>query len=356
MPARPCFRSVTVQDIATAAIFYANPRTGQSSWEPPAGVYVLPIPPTGQWWQILDPARKNLPYYYHTLTRETRWTRPDTRLIIPFSAIQMSSLGAPPSKSFQRRRSASALATAAPSPDHLEPSSANHRKKASAPPSTTHNRGGIGGVQRSLAGAAAELKAESEGESPAGTPTVISRASSSGARTPEKGLGLAGLGRRLRERAISGPIPIEPTGRPPLERLKTDLKVRNIGQPSVDLGARTRMSPVKMGGDHGPVVVPATLNTKRFSTGSVVASIVLVPAIATSGSRSNPLFLPCPCLASDHPILPVDISSEIKAFSVKEYADRFFSTTHTQGVFLRKKVPVSVMLVWQKVSPLLRVG
>jgi hypothetical protein len=45
----------------------------------------------------------------------------------------------------------------------------------------------------------------------------------------------------------------------------------------------------------------------------------------------------------------VDISSEIKAFSVKEYADRFFSTSHTQGVFLRKKVPVSVMLVWQKV-------
>ena len=69
--------------------------------------------------------------------------------------------------------------------------------------------------------------------------------SGSGKGSPEKGSGggVMGLGRRIRERAMSGPMAAaagEATnggeGRPKLERLRTDLNARNIGEPSLDLG------------------------------------------------------------------------------------------------------------------------
>ncbi|KAL7415284.1 hypothetical protein BDY24DRAFT_382457 [Mrakia frigida] len=332
---------VTLQDLATNAIFFANPRTGECSWQPPNGVYVLPIPPTGQWWCLNDPQRSNLPYFYHTLSRETRWIKPDVPLIIPLASIQMNTLGAPPSKSFQRRRSASALAapppnssasllssssfansTFNPSPSKMRTSTLTRTQKSSAPPSTTHGRGGI--HQQSFSAAAEELKGKPvvAGSTPM---ELRNNSSGSGKGTPEKsssgGGGVLTMGRRIRERAMSGPMapPAEPSERPKLERLRTDLKGRNIGEPSLDLGARTRMSPVDTSSTDGPVVVPPSINTKRFSTG-------------------------------EHRILPTELSSEIQQFSVKEFADRFFSTSHTQGLLWRKKVPVDRMVVWQKAA------
>ena len=259
--------SVTLQDLSTQAIFFANPRTGECSWQPPNGVYVLPIPPTGQWWCLNDHNRSNLPYFYHTASQETRWTKPEVPLIIPLASIQMNTLGAPPSKSFQRRRSASALAAPPTSTTNSTSSSLNsfansspsktdkmrsskttttttRAQKSSAPPSTTHGRNGV--HQQSFSAAAQELKKDAKADVAVSSPMEVrNNSSGSGKGSPEKGSGggVMGLGRRIRERAMSGPLAgaaAEATnggeGRPRLERLRTDLKGRNIGEPSLDLG------------------------------------------------------------------------------------------------------------------------
>lgn len=49
----------------------------------------LRMPPSdaGEWWELLDEAR-DIPYYYHTKTKETQWTRPEG-FVIPLNIIQV---------------------------------------------------------------------------------------------------------------------------------------------------------------------------------------------------------------------------------------------------------------------------
>ncbi|KAG9018853.1 hypothetical protein FRB90_008966 [Tulasnella sp. 427] len=84
---------VTIQDPMTSAVFYACPSTGQTSWEPPAETFLMPITDDGHWWELADESRGGTPYYYHTKTGETQWTRPDG-FVIPLGIIQTTtSLG-----------------------------------------------------------------------------------------------------------------------------------------------------------------------------------------------------------------------------------------------------------------------
>lgn len=53
-------------------------------------IYFPPrMPPSdaGEWWELLDEAR-DIPYYYHTKTKETQWTRPEG-FVIPLNIIQV---------------------------------------------------------------------------------------------------------------------------------------------------------------------------------------------------------------------------------------------------------------------------
>lgn len=53
----------------------------------------MPITDDGHWWELADEARGGTPYYYHTKTGETQWTRPDG-FVIPLGIIQTTtSLG-----------------------------------------------------------------------------------------------------------------------------------------------------------------------------------------------------------------------------------------------------------------------
>lgn len=83
---------VTLVDPQTQTSFFACPATGQVSWDPPVGNFVLPPSTEGEWWELSDDSRGGLPYYYQTKTGETVWDRP-AGFIIPLGIIQNTALG-----------------------------------------------------------------------------------------------------------------------------------------------------------------------------------------------------------------------------------------------------------------------
>ncbi|CAE6493414.1 unnamed protein product [Rhizoctonia solani] len=85
---------VTIIDPQTQNHFYACPATGECSWDPPAGNFVLPPSSEGEWWELHDESRSPpVPYYHHTRTGETSWTRPKGAFVIPLGIVQTTTLG-----------------------------------------------------------------------------------------------------------------------------------------------------------------------------------------------------------------------------------------------------------------------
>ncbi|KAH9920684.1 uncharacterized protein B0H18DRAFT_1095853 [Fomitopsis serialis] len=82
---------VTLSDPQTQVSFYACPATGEVSWDPPIGNFLLPANPEGEWWEMIDEA-SGLPYYYHTKSGETVWERPEA-FVIPLAILQNTALG-----------------------------------------------------------------------------------------------------------------------------------------------------------------------------------------------------------------------------------------------------------------------
>ncbi|RIB02959.1 hypothetical protein C2G38_2255281 [Gigaspora rosea] len=83
---------VEITDPHTNDIFYANPQTGECAWEKPSNSILHQKDPTGEWWELWDDNHQ-LPYYYHTISGQTEWARPDSGTIIPLTKIQNSSIG-----------------------------------------------------------------------------------------------------------------------------------------------------------------------------------------------------------------------------------------------------------------------
>ncbi|KAF8638003.1 hypothetical protein AX16_010635 [Volvariella volvacea WC 439] len=82
---------VTLVDPQTQTSFFACPATGQVSWDPPVGNFVLPPSADGEWWELCDESRGGIPYYYQTKTGETVWERP-AGFVIPLGIIQNTAL------------------------------------------------------------------------------------------------------------------------------------------------------------------------------------------------------------------------------------------------------------------------
>ncbi|KAL5484811.1 hypothetical protein ACEPAI_7453 [Sanghuangporus weigelae] len=78
---------VTLIEPQSQTPFYACPATGHVSWDPPVGNFVLPPNQEGEWWELIDESRGGIPYYYHTVSKETVWERPDA-FIIPLAILQ----------------------------------------------------------------------------------------------------------------------------------------------------------------------------------------------------------------------------------------------------------------------------
>ncbi|KAG5351861.1 hypothetical protein C0989_004684 [Termitomyces sp. Mn162] len=83
---------VTLVDPQSQLSFFACPATGQVSWDPPVGSFVLPPSEEGEWWELSDESRGGIPYYYQTKTGATVWERP-AGFVIPLGIIQNTTSG-----------------------------------------------------------------------------------------------------------------------------------------------------------------------------------------------------------------------------------------------------------------------
>lgn len=123
---------VTLVDPQTQVSFYACPATGEVSWDPPVGHFVLPPSEEGEWWELVDESR-NLPYYYHTKSGETVWERPDA-FVIPLGVLQNTTLGRRLSTSFRNSRAYDqnfkVASSSSPSQQSQSPSAMKRRSRS----------------------------------------------------------------------------------------------------------------------------------------------------------------------------------------------------------------------------------
>ncbi|KAH9963815.1 hypothetical protein BC827DRAFT_1128657 [Russula dissimulans] len=364
---------VTLVDPQTQVSFFACPATGQVSWDPPIGNFVLPPSENGEWWEISDESRGGIPYYYHTKTGETVWEKPDG-FVIPLAVLQNTALGRRLSKSFssttdqspstrataqeqrpvaQRSRSHAREARGSvQSPGRLQTSasvSAATTKKslngppvrrnlatdshyttqtrlapalppipgseASAPPTPTPSHRSFvpsRSPPQSLT-AAVERLSRTPTQSPGNASGVSKKSSESGyASAPES----THVKPKVREQAPNknaGPqAPVRPAPTTPTKG--PTVAGKEIGRPVLNIDATLKLSPVKARAARTPILIDA-------------------PALSAS--------------ARAHPILPQDLASDIQQFVESDFAQQYFAT-HRTGFIFKRTVPVGQMMAWQR--------
>ncbi|KAH9986741.1 hypothetical protein BJV74DRAFT_774723 [Russula compacta] len=381
--------------IQTQVSFFACPSTGQVSWDPPVGNFVLPPSENGEWWEISDESRGGIPYYYHTKTGETVWEKPDG-FVIPLTVLQNTALGRRLSKTFasatdQTPPSRAAVQEQRPvahrSPSHTKETRSPHHgpgrpqtspsgataptkktsnalpvrrnltadshyttparlapalppipgSEASAPPTPTpsfRNFVPPRSPPQSL-GAAVERIARSPSQSP-GNKAGSKKSSESGyASAPESPPVRPKLRIEAPDKDKDGvpTAPIRPAPSPSTPTKGPTVAGKEIGRPVLNLDATLKLSPVKA---------------------RVARTPILVNAPPLSGSRRSIKTLS----TGAHPILPQDLASDIQQFVESEFAQQYFAT-HRTGFLFKRKVPVGQMMIWQRghlTAPLLNLA
>ncbi|KAJ6495627.1 hypothetical protein C8R47DRAFT_1115791 [Mycena vitilis] len=393
---------VTLVDPQTQTSFYACPATGQVSWDPPVGNFVLPPSADGEWWELSDDTRGGLPYYYQTKTSQTVWERPDG-FVIPLGIIQNTALGrrlsqttfnrfskAPPddapgpgstqaqtkrrSRSFtgplqdwnanstqrpdvrrssstdQQHHSISRLPSNLPTiPGSLDntdvPSSSSSRKTTLSTPPTD--------PQRPKESPNGKARLSSDADS---SPRTRSKSSSYVSHRPPQPQSLnAAIELLTSSQSESGhgdgsklAIPSTPTrGKnkpPPSPRRPIPPTPTSRSTSAPNVAGRRLISAPKLNHAATMEMSPVKNRTagKPIPVEPRVRSTTELTRTATIGSGT-------------YPILPQDLASDILQFSRSDFARQYFST-HRTGFIFRRRVPVTQMMTWQKTplhSPLL---
>ncbi|KAI9510925.1 hypothetical protein F5148DRAFT_1175297 [Russula earlei] len=371
---------VTLVDPQTQVSFFACPSTGQVSWDPPVGNFVLPPNESGEWWEISDESRGGISYYYHTKTGETVWEKPDG-FVIPLTVLQNTALGRRLSKTFSSAtdQSPSSRATSkdqrpvvhrsrshateargnghsagrlqasasGPAPSTKKSSVPTVRRnltadshyttptrlapalppipgsEASAPPTPTPSHRSFvppRSLPQSLT-AAVEHISRTPSQSPGNTSGLSKKSSESGyASAPESTHVKPKL--RVESPGKNGVSKVPVRSTPSTPTRGPTVAGKEIGRPVLDIDATHKLSPVKARAARTPILVDApplsatTRSVKTLSTGV-------------------------------HPILPHDLASDIQQFVKFEFAQQYFAT-HRTGFIFKRKVPVEQMMTWQR--------
>ncbi|KAF8200735.1 hypothetical protein BJ912DRAFT_921356 [Pholiota molesta] len=374
---------VTLVDPQSQTSFFACPATGQVSWDPPVGTFVLPPSEEGEWWELSDESRGGLPYYYQTKTGETKWERP-SGFVIPLGILQNSAAGRrlsqttfdhfsklmpitnnkcpiiPYSRLSKRyrpliaafyRQCSSIASFKDDSKDRLSVPTDNDspgRRSRNEPPtrdpeSPTRPRSKSSTYTshraqkpQSLA-AALEILSTSHSESGHGTipkhfnETSTIESYNIGSVLSKDDLLLTPMMSRIRDvpPSPSRPVPETPKHRPTVGGKGISGPILNPGRDNHT--ATLQMSPVKNRATGKPISVESSAGF--LFPGASVATL-------TSGT---------------YPILPHALATDIQQFSESHYARQYFST-HRTGFIFRRRVPVAQLMTWQKAplsSPLL---
>ncbi|KAK7057442.1 Rho gtpase-activating protein 39 [Favolaschia claudopus] len=398
---------VTLDTQQTQTSFFACPSTGQVSWDPPIGNFVLPPSAEGEWWELSDESRGGLPYYYQTKTGETVWERPSSAFVIPLGIIQNTALG----------RRLSQVNRFSKGPDDLpgpsNPAPGYRRSKSyTGPLHTLHSD--IPEFRRSSS------STEQSQPIPRLPPLTSHLPTIPGSSPDVTDLGSVSPSRKT---SVSGPSDptlakektnlngkLRPNGNPsypdssPRTRSKSSPYVAHRSPPPQSLNAAVEMltssqsesghgttvngtpklvipgSPTREKSKHPPSPrrpIPAAPTGRSTSAPTVAGKQISAPKLNHAATmdmspvKNRAAGKPIPVdphvrpptqmtrtetLASGtYPILPSDLASEIKQFSESDFARQYFST-HRTGFIFRRRVPVTQMMTWQKTplhSPLL---
>lgn len=405
---------VTLVDPQTQTRFYACPSTGEVSWDPPVGSFLLPPSDEGEWWELADESRRGLPYFYHTKTGETVWERPPG-FVIPLGILQNTALAKRlsvvdctsvsfdnvaqdeanrlhPSRTASQRQSGRRSISEHPQHNRLPPvhtqlapiPGSPYATELSEPPSPSSPRAGHGNSGK-------ELRARSP-ESPTRLATAHSDCQGRPRRTDSP---TNGDDSSLRKRSHSS---TQIAHRPQqhlqsldvaLEKLeKLNVSVsrsrsdRGHRQPSTPRGSQfsdsvnehgyitspsaARKSSAPTSPSSSKLSSPVTLGGKLIGKPIMnhVATMQMSPVKNRAAGKPiavNPK-MPLDSSPSDadsetgsHPGLPSELVSDIQQFSETDYAKQYFST-HRSGFIFKRKIPVEQLMKWQKApltSPLL---
>ncbi|KAH9993220.1 hypothetical protein BJV77DRAFT_1060254 [Russula vinacea] len=297
--------------MATQVSFFACPATGQVSWDPPVGNFVLPPSENGEWWEIGDETRGGIPYYYHTKTGETVWEKPDS-FVIPLTVLQG------PAQAPRLQSSASGPA-------------ATTKKNSTAPP-----------VRRNLT--TDPHYATPTRLAPALPPIPGSEASAPPTPTPSHHSLIPS-----REPPQSLAAAVERITVTPSQSPGNSSESGYVSGPeSPPVKPRKRVeAPEKNSVLTKPVRPPPSTPTK----GPTVAGKEIGRPVLNMGTF-------CSYTSSAHPILPQDLASDIQQFVESEFAQQYFAT-HRTGFIFKRKVPVGQMMTWQRgplAAPLLNLA
>ncbi|OXC68647.1 hypothetical protein AYX13_02852 [Cryptococcus neoformans] len=362
---------VTLADPLTQHVFFACPASGQCSWDPPVGAFVVPRSPDGEWWELADSTRNNRSYYYNTLTGKTQWTRPRANaFVIPLGLIQRNALPArsPAHKSSlpatrihspstpSRERSYTTQPAATPTKNQPKPTIPiplySPPASVDSPRVTALHTRDVDTPSRGLFTAPAFNPLATSPLSPS-SPSVslIKQKSMSASLTAPNLSSLANPLSVVEERSGSEADKSDNSGtsdggwwdkkrtkalgkkdKKSKSKMKRSVSVERLGishiqnertepspprQKQTMLAASTSALPKDMPLEPIFVEQPASVKTKRLSTGL-------------------------------HPLLPPDISSQIQAFQTDDFSRKYFAIRRT-GMF-RTKVPVSRIMEWQRQS------
>ncbi|KAJ6497827.1 hypothetical protein C8R45DRAFT_1211640 [Mycena sanguinolenta] len=397
---------VTLVDPQTQTSFFACPATGQVSWDPPVGNFVLPPSADGEWWELSDESRGGLPYYYQTKTGETVWERPSSAFVIPLGIIQNTALGrrlsqvnrfskgpddmpgpsnsqAPTyrrSKSYtgplqdgsESRRSSFDQFHPMPrlpptnlptipgsSPDVTDLASSPSRKTSVSTPSDPTRA-------KEKTSPNGKLRPHDDASYPDSSPRARSKSSSHVTHRPPPPQSLNAAVELLTSQSESGhgtttngsksgpklAIPTTPTREkgkyPPSPR--RPIPATPTGGPmwtrsaSAPMIAGKEISAPKL--NHAATMDMSPVKNRAAGKPIPVEPRVRSPTQLTQGKTLG---------SATYPVLPQDLASEIKQFSESDFARQYFST-HRTGFIFRRRVPVTQLMTWQKTplhSPLL---
>ncbi|KAJ3517629.1 hypothetical protein NLJ89_g368 [Agrocybe chaxingu] len=383
---------VTLVDPQTQTSFFACPATGQVSWDPPVGTFVLPPSEDGEWWELSDDSRGGIPYYYQTKTGETVWERP-SGFVIPLGILQEPT----PNNTHLSSQSKTATGSRLSSRRSGERLSLNH-----ASTSKRHNMLSVqltpipGSPNPTITSAAPSITSkpspekastteedtskltvpkekDSPGRKVSGTPQQsyspdsISRArSKSSTYTPHKAQQPQSLDAALE--ILSSPPSDSGHGASLHQKSATETSMaassvngRSYSTDEPTTPTRRRQREVPPSPSRPVPETPkhqATVGGKGISSPVLNLAATLQMSPVKNRANGKPIAVEAPIRpmpgasvatlpSGTYPILPQALATDIQLFSESEYAKQYFST-HKTGFIFRRKVPVAQLMSWQK--------
>ncbi|KAH8924223.1 hypothetical protein BT69DRAFT_98437 [Atractiella rhizophila] len=329
-----------VEDPITKNTFYANPTTGECKWDAEPGMMVVPRPPNGEWWELLDDRRHCL-YYYNSKSGETSWQKPKG-LIIPMIQIQQSA-GV---KRFSQTLFSSSFGGHGSQPSQ-DIHSSGHRP---VPPLDSPSPSDVE-MLASVPNTPSGSEFPSEGTSsryPSGTQAFTRRrlhnnsiGSSSFFSTDDQDHGDAVI-----EQIQPSRIPPPPLPRKSSTRFTRYSMLQNLTAINEESGLHS--PPLR---DPSLPSSPALSSAERdpLHNLSIRDAIASPTSEISSWSQSTSVVRSKRLSTGNHPIMSSDLQAAIAEFSIDGFAKRYFAS-RKRGLF-RREVPLEELMRFQK-SPL----